>query len=54
MHEQPVFQKMGLFENETYPVAERIARRGFYIPSGLGLSEEQIKTAAQRLIDILP
>jgi perosamine synthetase len=25
MHEQPVFQKMGLFINETYPVAERLA-----------------------------
>jgi perosamine synthetase len=54
MHEQPVFQKMGLFENESYPVAERLARRGFYIPSGLGISEEQIETAAKRLISILP
>ena len=54
MHEQPVFQKMGLFQNEKYPVAERIARRGFYIPSGLGLSEEQIRTAAKRLLSILP
>jgi len=41
MHEQPVFKKMGLFDGETYPVAENIARRGFYIPSGLGLSDEQ-------------
>jgi perosamine synthetase len=42
MHEQPVFQKMGLFENEAYPVAEKLARNGFYIPSGLGLSKSQI------------
>jgi len=34
MHEQPVFKKMGLFSNEHYPVAEQIARRGFYLPSG--------------------
>jgi perosamine synthetase len=54
MHEQPVFQKTGLFKGETYPVAERIARRGFYIPSGLGLNEEQIETAAKRLIEVLP
>ena len=54
MHEQPVFKKMGLFQNEKYPVAERIARRGFYIPSGLGLTEQQIETAAKRLIEILP
>lgn len=41
MHEQPVFQRMGLFDGERYPVAERLARRGFYIPSGLALTESQ-------------
>ncbi len=41
MHEQPVFQKMGLFAGEHYPVAERMARRGFYVPSGLALTSEQ-------------
>lgn len=40
MHEQPVFKKMGLFRKESYPVTERISRNGFYIPSGLGLSDE--------------
>ena len=48
MHEQPVFQKMGMFKNEKYPVSENIARRGFYIPSGLGITEKQIEIAAQR------
>src|SRR5262249_21968055 len=42
MHEQPVFRKMGLFAGENYPVAECIGRRGFYLPSGLGLTSEQI------------
>lgn len=42
MHEQPVFQKMGLFNHEKYPVAEKLARNGFYIPSGLGLRNEEI------------
>ncbi|MEO1068237.1 MAG: DegT/DnrJ/EryC1/StrS family aminotransferase, partial [Cyanobacteria bacterium J06638_6] len=42
MHEQPVFRKMGLFEGEKHPVAERLARRGFYIPSGLALTDAQI------------
>ena len=41
MHEQPVFRKMGLFKDEHYPITERIARRGFYVPSGLGITEEQ-------------
>ena len=39
MHEQPVFRKMGWYQNEQFPVTERIARRGFYVPSGLGLGD---------------
>ena len=46
IHEQPVFHKMGLFKDTKCPVAERIARRGFYIPSGLALTEEQIARSA--------
>lgn len=53
MHEQPVFKKMGLFEAETYPVAERMGRRGFYIPSGLGLTDEQIDKTATVLKKLL-
>ena len=46
MHEQPVFRKMGLFAGERHPVAERLARRGFYIPSGMALTEEQLVEVA--------
>lgn len=53
MHEQPVFRTMGLFDGESCPVAERIARRGFYIPSGLALSDEQIEQVAQAVVEIL-
>ncbi|MFD2582244.1 DegT/DnrJ/EryC1/StrS family aminotransferase [Pedobacter vanadiisoli] len=42
MHEQPVFQQMGLFKTECYPVAEKLARNGFYLPSGLGLKEKEL------------
>jgi perosamine synthetase len=42
MHEQPVFRNMGLFKNERCPVAERLARRGLYLPSGLALTDSQI------------
>jgi len=52
MHKQPVFQQMGLFEGENYPVAERLAERGFYIPSGLALSEDQMKTVAEKVIRV--
>jgi perosamine synthetase len=53
MHEQPVFHKMGLFKSEKYPVAENIARRGFYVPSGLALTQEQIDTVSQAVKKIL-
>lgn len=49
MHEQPVFHKMGLFKNEHYPVAEKLARNGFYLPSGLGLSKEDIDVVIHTL-----
>jgi perosamine synthetase len=53
MHEQPVFRKAGLFPGERYPVAERIARRGFYLPSGLALTTQQIEKVAAAAIKIL-
>lgn len=53
MHEQPVFRKMGLFSGESYPVSEHLARRGFYIPSGLALTEEQIERSAAAVIEVL-
>lgn len=53
MHEQPVFRTMGLFRDERYPVAERLARRGFYIPSGMALTEEQMLLSADAVKEIL-
>ena len=53
MHEQPVFRKMNLFEHESCPVAERIARRGFYIPSGLALTDEQMQRVADALHSVM-
>lgn len=53
MHEQPVFLKMGLFKEESYPIAERIARRGFYIPSGLALTDRQLEQVSQAIQEIM-
>lgn len=47
MHEQPVFKKMRLFEEKSFPIAERLSRRGLYLPSGLALREEQL----ERVVD---
>ncbi|MBI3732682.1 MAG: DegT/DnrJ/EryC1/StrS family aminotransferase, partial [Chloroflexi bacterium] len=53
MHEQPVFQGMGLFKGERYPVAERIARQGLYLPSGLALTEDQLNRVCETVRTIL-
>ena len=48
MHEQSAFHKMGLFKDEHYPVAERIAKQGMYLPSGLTLTEEEIDVVSTK------
>lgn len=53
MHEQPVFHKRGLFLNERYPTAERIARQGLYLPSGLALTEEQLTRVCNAVTEVL-
>ncbi len=53
MHEQPILQKMGLFAGESCPVAERIARRGFYVPSGMALTDEQMEQVAHTLHEVM-
>lgn len=53
MHQQPVLLHMGLFEGESYPVAERLYRQGFYIPSGMALTEQQIEKVAETVIEEL-
>ena len=53
MHMQPVLKKMGLFARENYPVAERLYRKGFYIPSGMALTDDQIKETAIAVKEVL-
>lgn len=42
LHQQPVLKRIGLFKNEKYPVSQDLSDRGFYLPSGLAISEKQI------------
>lgn len=53
MHEQPVYQRQGLFAGEVYPNAEYLARKGFYIPSGLALTEVQMEQVVRVLRSIM-
>jgi perosamine synthetase len=53
MHEQPVLKKLGLADGKARPVSERLARRGFYLPSGLGLSQAEIDTVCDEVCALL-
>lgn len=53
MHEQPVYRNMGLFSNEAYSNAEYLARKGFYIPSGLALTREQMEKVVYGLKSVM-
>ncbi|MFN5254445.1 MAG: DegT/DnrJ/EryC1/StrS family aminotransferase [Limnohabitans sp.] len=53
MHEQPVFNRMGRYVEETYPFAERMGRRGFYLPSGLAVTTDQQEQVAAALREVL-
>lgn len=50
MHEQPIFNSNGLFVGESYPHAEKMARNGFYVPSGLGLTDIEIDQVSECLL----
>jgi perosamine synthetase len=53
MHQQPVLKERGLFAGEVYPHAQRLYRKGFYIPSGLALTEAQMERVATALREVL-
>jgi perosamine synthetase len=49
MHLQPVFKKIGLFKGESYPESEKLYKYGFYLPSGMALTERQQEEVASVL-----
>jgi perosamine synthetase len=53
MHKQPVFLKRGLFKNVSLPVSEMLAERGFYIPTGLALTDPQIDEVIAAIKEVL-
>ena len=53
MHEQPYYINTGMFKNEKHEHAEYLARKGFYIPSGLALKDDQIERVVEVLKQVL-
>lgn len=53
LHEQPALHDLGLFRGERYPVTERISRQGFYLPSGMTLTEAQVDEVVGAVRDVV-
>lgn len=49
MHRQPVFRNMGIFDKESYAIAEELSSKGLYLPSGSGLTEVEIRYITETL-----
>jgi perosamine synthetase len=53
LHAQPVLKQFPFYQEQSFPVAENLSMRGFYLPSGLALTEEQIVYSAEQLKNII-
>lgn len=52
LHKQPVFKKMGLLDELSRPVSENLYERGFYIPSGLNLTQDKIELVSKKIKEL--
>ena len=49
MHKQPVFKELGILDNIKRPVSEFLYDKGFYIPTGLNLTDEELEYIAEKV-----
>ena len=49
LHAQPALQTIGLFKNESYPNTDIASRYGFYLPSGLTLTEDKVNRITEAI-----
>ena len=50
MHKQPILKE---YSKKKMPVAEKISETGFYLPSGVGTTDEEIEISSNKLLGIL-
>jgi perosamine synthetase len=53
LHDQPILKKLGLIDNEVFPIADAAYKFGLYLPSGMTLTKEQIDTVCIELNTVL-
>ena len=51
MHRQPALLKFGCSQTGKFPVTNWLSANGFYLPSGSGLSHEEINFICQKIAD---
>lgn len=52
MHKQPVFKKMGILDDIERPVSEFLYEKGFYIPTGLNLTDEKLEFISDKVKEL--
>jgi perosamine synthetase len=50
MHRQPALAKYGVDVSGDYPVTDELSRKGLYLPSGSGLTQQQVERVASTLL----
>ena len=53
LHQQPALRSRGLFTNSRFAVAERLSQRGLCLPSGAGLTDQQVGQVARAVKSVL-
>lgn len=53
LHEQPALRALGLFAGDSHPVTEHLSKHGFYLPSGLTLTIDQIDQVCEKIRGVL-
>lgn len=53
MHMQTIIKKLNILKKNKYPISEYLYENGLYLPSGLGITKNQIKTTVKILNKIL-
>lgn len=54
MYKQKIFKKLKIFKKkQKFPISDQLSNNGFYLPSGLGLTNSEIKYVGKTLLEIL-
>ena len=54
MNKQKIFLKMKIFNKKNnFPVSDTLSKNGFYLPSGLGITNKEIDFVSDKLVKIL-